>query len=213
MRRKIKGIGTKRGGGNEPGSDAIDNDLAGRVRRERGELLDNEDLEQFRDVIAVSHFGGAFVVQCGKELAHRCGALGELGNFVEFRGGDGEVRRRAGAGGRGAEFGMQEAGKEGEGNDVGGDGLFVVFGNAEVPGVDAGVEEEDIETGQLGLGSVGESKDGFVRAQVELPDLEGVWCACRAGPDVLCCSLALFDVATGEDNAGGSELDHGAAGF
>jgi hypothetical protein len=77
--------------GDLPRSHTVYDDLAGTEGREGGHLLDDEDRQQFRDVVAVAHVGLAFVVEGREELAGRRFAFFELGDLVELRGGHGEV--------------------------------------------------------------------------------------------------------------------------
>jgi hypothetical protein len=65
------------GGGNLPRSHTVYDDVAGTEGGQGGHLLDDEDRQQLRDVVAVAHVGLTFVVEGRKDLACRRFALFE----------------------------------------------------------------------------------------------------------------------------------------
>ena len=168
-----KGVG---GGGEAdlPRSHTVYDDVAGTEGEQDGHLLDDEDLQQLRDVVAVAHVSLAFVVEGRKELARWRFAFIELGDLVELRGSHGEVGLCVVLHGRLAEFRVEEKGEQGEGDDVRGDRLFVILGHSELRRQYAGVGDEYVEAWQFGLDSVGKGLDGSIRAHVEMPHLEDV---------------------------------------
>lgn len=97
-----------------------------------GDLLYDENRKQLRNVVAVRHVGFALIVQRREELAGGCFAFLEFCYFVELRAGHGEVGLRLVFGGRFAEFGVQEEGEQGHGDDVGGECLLIIFGHSEL---------------------------------------------------------------------------------
>ncbi len=117
--------------GDLPGSYTVDDDSAGGDGGQGGNLLDDEDGQQLRDVVAVRHVGFAFVVESREELIVRRVAFFEFGDLVELRAGHGDVGLGVVFRGGLAEFRVEEAGEEGHGDNVGGDGLLVIFGHSE----------------------------------------------------------------------------------
>jgi len=95
-------------------------------------LLDDEDRQQLRDVVAVEHAGLAFVVEGREEFASRCFAFLELSDLVELRAGHGEVSFRVVFRSRLAELRVEEEGEQGHRDNIGGDGLFVIFSYSEL---------------------------------------------------------------------------------
>ena len=108
-------------------------------------MLDDEDCQQFRDVVAVGHVGFALIVQRREELARRRFAFFELGYLVELRAGHGEVRLRLVYRGRLTQFGVQEEGEKGHGDDVSSDSLLVIFSHSELVFPEAGISDQRVE--------------------------------------------------------------------
>ena len=94
-------------------------------------MLDRKHRQQLRDVVAVRHIGLAFVVEGREELAGWRFAFLKLGDLVELRAGYREVCLRVVLRGRLVELGVKEEREQGHGNNVGGDGLFVILGHSE----------------------------------------------------------------------------------
>ena len=92
------------------------------------------------------------------------------------------------------------------------DQLFVVLCHSEGACSEAGVGDEGVEAGER-LCTLAEGNDRFIRAQVELPDLDGVGGAGRSFLNVLCCRFSFVDVAAREDDFRGAELDEPADSF
>ena len=95
-------------------------------------MLHDEDSKQLRDVVAVGHIGFTLIVQGRKELAGGRFAFFELRYLVELRARHGEVCLRLVFRSRFAEFGVQEEGEKGHGDDVGGECLFIIFGHSKI---------------------------------------------------------------------------------
>ena len=151
-------------------------DDVGRGRRAGGEFAGEEDLEQFRHVVPIVHVGGGSVVERGEDLALRARLLREGGEEVHARADDDEMRRSrrvvvplAGL----AELGEEQEAEQEGGDDVDGDGAFVVFGQSVRHPCDPGVLQEDVETRQLRC-SLRECFDGLVARQVERPHFDHV---------------------------------------
>lgn len=158
--------------GDLPRSHTVYDDTTRTNREQGGDLLDDEDRQQLRDVVAVEHLGLTFVVEGRENLAGRRFSFLELGDLVELRASHGEVGLRVVFVGRFAELRVKEEGEHGHGDNVGGDGLLIIFCHSELPRRYAGVGEEHVDAWQLSLDSVGKCLDRSVRAHVEVPHLK-----------------------------------------
>ena len=138
-------------------------------------------------------------------MAFCCCGFG-FGDGVGGGGDDGEVGGGVGGGGSG-EFGKEEDGEEGGGEDVDLQGRLPAFGGElVVSGDDACVEEGNVEVGELAVNALGEGVDAGEAVHVEFPYLHDAG-ALGLAFDGLLGDLAFFEVADGEDDGGGAELD------
>ena len=160
--------------GDIPRSHTVYDDTTRTDRAQGGDLLDGEDSQQLRDVVAVGHIGLSFVVKSHEKLAGRRFSFLELGVLVKLGAGHGEVGLRVVFVRRFAELRVKEEGEQGHGDNVGGDALLIIFCHSEFPRQYAGVGEERVDAWQLSLDSVGKCFDRSVRAQVEVPHLKAV---------------------------------------
>ena len=74
-------------------------------------MLDEEDHQKLRGLVAVGHVGLGFIVEGREDLAGRRLVFGDFGNLVELRGGHSEVSVRILFQTRLAKFGSEEAGQ------------------------------------------------------------------------------------------------------
>ncbi len=98
------------------------------------------------------------------------------------------------------EFRQEQQAEEKGGDDVGGDGEFIVFRGFVGLGDDAGVFDDGIDAGESGVASLCKLLDALVRGEVELPDLDAVMVAICGALDGGFSSGAFGQVAHGEDD-------------
>lgn len=111
-----------------------------------------------------------------------------------------------------AEFGEEEECEEEGGDDVHGQGAFVVFEDFEFVGCDAGVFNEDVEAGKLG-GSFGEGFDGVIAGEVEGPDFDDAVLAAGAFFDGFFGCVSFSDMTDRKDDFSGIEAGEVAGRF
>ena len=131
--------------GGLPRSHTVYDDTTRTNREQGGDLLDDEGREQLRDVVAIEHLGLTFVVEGREKLAGRRFSFLELGDLVKLRASHGEVGLRFVIVGRFAELRVKEEGEQGHGDNVGGDGLLIIFCNSELQRCYARVGEEHVD--------------------------------------------------------------------
>lgn len=117
-------------------------------------MLDDEDCQELRDVVAVEHLGFTFVVEGREKLAGRRFSFLELGVLVKLGAGHGEVGLRVIFVGRFAELRVKEEGEQGHRDNVGGDALLIIFCHSELQRHSAGIGEERVDAWQLSPDSV-----------------------------------------------------------
>ena len=145
-----------------PRSHTVHDDLAGTHRGQGGDLLDDKDHQQLRDVVAVEHVGLAFIVEGREELTGGRFAFLEFGDLVELRSSYGKVCLCVVFRSRFAELGVEKKGEQRHGYNVGRDGLFVVFGHSKLLRPYAGVGDEHVDAWQFSLYSVGKGLNRIV---------------------------------------------------
>ena len=151
--------------------------------------------------VPVLHVGGFFVVECFENVG--AGFFGETGEEVDFGAHDHEVRRDVEFRGGLPQFWEEHERQQEGADDIGGNGAFVVLGDAVRARRDSGILHDCIQSVQA-FRPLHELLHGFVARQVQLPHFDHT-SPLGALLNGLLGRLALFEASHREDDFGGGE--------